>query len=221
MATKEYEFSVILSGIPDLTDEVLDRLYEAGCDDAMFGERDGVTFADFTRQADSLREAVITAIRDVQKAGIGARVVHVEPDEFVTMSEIARRLEVTREGVRKWVLGARGPGRFPPPAGHLSQKSPLWRWTDVVNWFRTSVPERADRGVGAKPQSGARRVAHAAKGKPTSKTKATSPPRSAHLGNVVFVESATDVAALNAALDLLRYVGSERAVGLLEEVAGR
>ncbi len=131
----EYEFTLILSGIEELTREVLDAFYEAGCDDAMIGIRDGIAFADFCRESASLQEAVLSAIRDVERTG--ARVEHVEPDELVTMSEIARRLDITREGVRKRVTGERGPGNFPVPVGNLTQRSPLWRWSDVVAWHQT------------------------------------------------------------------------------------
>jgi hypothetical protein len=137
MAKQAYEFTLILSGVPALTREVLDALYEAGCDDALIGMRDGIPYADFCREADSFPQALLSAIRDVEAAGVGAKVEHVEPDELVTMSEIARRLRLSREGVRKRVAGMRGPGNFPPPAGSLTQRSPLWHWTDVIRWHQT------------------------------------------------------------------------------------
>src|SRR5262249_48126794 len=142
MAKQDYEFTLILSGVPELSREVLDAFYEAGCDDALIGMRDGVAYAEFCREADSFREAVLSAIGDVESAGVGALVEHVEPDGVVSMSEIARRLHVTREGVRKWVAGQRGPGNFPPPVGSLTKHSPLWRWTDVVQWHQTKLGEQ-------------------------------------------------------------------------------
>jgi hypothetical protein len=58
----------------------------------------------------------------------------VSPEfEFVTLAEIGRRCGVTRESVRLWASGKRGPGDFPlavAAAGH----SKLWRWSDVVTW---------------------------------------------------------------------------------------
>src|ERR1700728_3856350 len=114
MAKQEYEFTLILSGVTELNRQVLDAFYEAGCDDALIGMRDGVAYAEFCRESDSFREAVLSAIGDVESAGVQATVEHIEPDEFVTMSEIARRLHITREGVRKRVAGERGPGKFPP-----------------------------------------------------------------------------------------------------------
>ena len=87
MAKQEYEFTLILSGVPALTPEVLDAFYEAGCDDALIGMRQGIAYADFCREADTIREAARSAVRDVEAAG--ATVEHIESDEFVTLSEIA------------------------------------------------------------------------------------------------------------------------------------
>jgi hypothetical protein len=134
-----YTFTLILAGIQEVTDEVEDALFEAGCDDALLGSRDGVVFLDFEREASSAREAVLSAIADVAKSGIGARVARVEPDEFVTMAEIARRANRSRENIRQLVAGLRGPGDFPPPVANLKQKSPIWRWADVEAWLRQKM----------------------------------------------------------------------------------
>jgi hypothetical protein len=191
MAKQEYEFTLILSGVSELTREVLDALYESGCDDALIGMRDGTAYAEFCREADSFQQAVLSAIRDVEAAGLGIRVEHVEPDELVTMSEIARRLRITREGVRKRVAGLRGPGGFPPPAGSLTQRSPLWHWTDVVRWHQEKFPkeqvETLDFGFGA-----------------------------ADVDSVLTLGAET--AALNAALDLRKRVPLEAAVKLLRDL---
>jgi hypothetical protein len=82
MAKQEYEFTLTLSGVPELTRDVLDAFYEAGCDDALIGIRDGVAYADFCREADSRQDAVLSAIRDVEMAGV--KVLRVEPDELTT-----------------------------------------------------------------------------------------------------------------------------------------
>jgi hypothetical protein len=80
-----YDFTLILSGVPELTDAVCDALFEAGCDDAVLGQRDGVVFLDFGREADSAQAAILSAIAAVEGAGIGAQVVRVEPDDLVTI----------------------------------------------------------------------------------------------------------------------------------------
>ena len=77
-AKPKHGFTLILDGVPDLTPEVLDRLFEAGCDDALISRCDGQVSMDFDRVALTLREAITSAIQDIQKAGIGARVVRIE-----------------------------------------------------------------------------------------------------------------------------------------------
>jgi len=58
-----------LSG-PDVVedDELIDRLYGAGCNDATFGSRYGTQYAAFTREAPSFGEAVVSAIADIRRA---------------------------------------------------------------------------------------------------------------------------------------------------------
>lgn len=71
-----YEFTLILED--DLTDEMANRLYEAGCDDATIGRQGGRTMAMFDREGRSYESAVSTAVRDVNKAGY--KVLSVERD---------------------------------------------------------------------------------------------------------------------------------------------
>jgi hypothetical protein len=73
-----HSFTLILDGITDLTPEVTDRLFEAGCDDGTPWRRDQTVGIDFDRDAPTLVEAVNSAVRDVRRAGIGAMVVRVE-----------------------------------------------------------------------------------------------------------------------------------------------
>ena len=76
----KHEFTLHLSGVPDLTPEISDALYEAGCDDGMPSKSDGQISIDFIRSAPSMQDAVVSAIRDVERAGIGARVIRFVPD---------------------------------------------------------------------------------------------------------------------------------------------
>jgi hypothetical protein len=130
---KTYSFTLVLADVPEITGQVEDSLFEAGCDDTLLGNRDGVTYLDFDREASSLKEAIQSAIRDVFKAGF--RAIRIEPDDLVNAAEIARRVKRTRESIRQIVTGARGPGGFPPPVSSVTNTSPLWRWTEVAKWF--------------------------------------------------------------------------------------
>ena len=132
-----YTFTLILTGP---VDEKLDDLYDAGLDDALIGEIDGVPYAEFDREAENLRVAIGSAMHDVATVD-GIEVERVEPDDLVTAAEIAQRLGRTRESVRLLIAGKRGPGDFPAPATHLRDRNRLWRWTDVARWAGVLTPE--------------------------------------------------------------------------------
>lgn len=127
----EYSFQLTIRG--ELNDERLDRLFEAGCDDATFSTKGDLTFAEFDRDATTLVEAVTSAIRSVEGVD-GFEVLHIDPDELVWAAEIAERAGRTRQNVDQLIRGLRGPGGFPPPASHAT-RNPLWRWSEVEGWF--------------------------------------------------------------------------------------
>ncbi len=74
----EHEFTLIIDGIPELNSEVMDALFEAGCDDATVMMHAGQISIGFDRSAPTMRDAIVSAILDVRKANIGATVVRVE-----------------------------------------------------------------------------------------------------------------------------------------------
>ena len=74
----KYEFSLILKGSPELTEEIADELFEAGCDDGTPGTCEGVFSIDFHRQADSLEAAINSAIQNVKSAGYEVERVEIE-----------------------------------------------------------------------------------------------------------------------------------------------
>jgi hypothetical protein len=65
--------------------------------------RDGIVSVGFDRTAPSLREAITSAIRDIESAGIGARVVLVED---VTSGTEPQAKLVSEVGSLNSVLGA-------------------------------------------------------------------------------------------------------------------
>jgi hypothetical protein len=146
--SKEYEFTLLLAEIKELTPAALDALYEAGCDDATFGSQGRRIYATFTRRAMSLKDAVLSAIRDVRNAGVEVR--RVDDDDLVSPSEIARRIERSRQLVHQYVTGERGPGDFPPPAARVKERAPLWSWSEVALWLAANgleEHEAADDGL--------------------------------------------------------------------------
>jgi hypothetical protein len=173
---KTFDFTLILSGQPEPTEEMAEALIEAGCDDALLGSHCGMITLDFRRESDSLRAAITAAIRDVLRADLGLRVVRVAPDELVTASEVAARLGRSKELIRLYATGKRGSGGFPPPITAVGKKTLLWRWLDIVEWMLTKNTGRETKG-----------------GKDT------------HDFDTQSVEDARTIGAVNAALELGRY----------------
>lgn len=130
----EYDFTLILSGINDFDEAQIDALMEAGCDDATVAQRDGRVYMKFSREASSMMDAIISAICDIRKAKIGADVLRVDSCNLVTLAEIARRLNQSRQWVDNYARGKRGDGSFPPPACNLADGYPLYYWCDVSYW---------------------------------------------------------------------------------------
>lgn len=137
MASKEYVLTLLLKGQAKLTAELEDQLFEAGCDDATLSFQWGGLRLAFMRAANSLEEAVITAIRDVESIEESVWVVSVEPSDNVSQAEIARRLQVSREYVRLLINGERGDGNFPPPISGTSAQNTHWSWIDVLHWWQS------------------------------------------------------------------------------------
>src|SRR5438132_12444899 len=83
-----YNFTLILSGIAELTPALAGALYAATHGDIELNLRDGVAFLEFERTASSLREAIITAIHEVETADVSIRVVRVESEAANTIAKI-------------------------------------------------------------------------------------------------------------------------------------
>jgi hypothetical protein len=80
----KYEFTVVLQGSPELTDELADKLFAAGCDDGTPGMGSGVTVIDFHREAESLEAALWTAIAQVNSVGESVARVEIDAASLAT-----------------------------------------------------------------------------------------------------------------------------------------
>ena len=87
-----HNFTLVVAGVRELTAELADTLYEATHGDIELNMRDGVAYLDFQRAAATLRDAVTSAIRDVESAGAGVRVVRVESETANTIAKINAQL---------------------------------------------------------------------------------------------------------------------------------
>ncbi|MCK1392055.1 hypothetical protein [Bradyrhizobium sp. 1] len=129
---KKFEFSIIASGLDPAAEDFEQRFYDAGCDDAAIAFQKGHIIVDFTREATSVSEAIVTAVRDVKAAG--ARVDRVEPDPLVSLSDIAARSGMTRAAMTQYSKGQRAKN-FPSPVARVTSDSPLWDWATVAKWL--------------------------------------------------------------------------------------
>jgi len=141
MTIADHNFKLLLANIDVEDDDTFDALVEAGCDDALFGVIDGVPFAEFDREAPTFTGAVASAVQDIITAVPGASIVRIEPDSFVSLVTIGERLGLSREVVRLYAKGGRGPGGFPAPIHYVDAKTRLWHWPSVLEWFRHHRPE--------------------------------------------------------------------------------
>ena len=83
-----YRFTLPLSGFDELSDDAFGRLMAAGCDDALIGCTAGEWSAEFDREAPTLAEAVLSAVRDVEAAAVeGLAIEGVQADDPGELTE--------------------------------------------------------------------------------------------------------------------------------------
>lgn len=140
MNTTSHNFTLVLhtdANEDEFLDEIADALIEAGWDDATFSVRYGVPQAEFTREARSLKDAVVMAIGQ-SEAVPGVEVARIEFDQMLTASAIAERTGRSRQNVQQWISGERGPGEFPGPVSSVVGAS-VWQWTTVARWLQEKM----------------------------------------------------------------------------------
>jgi len=109
----------------------VEQLFADGCDDALIGiGQHGRLALDFTREASSAGEAVLSALTDVQRIVPGARLIEASPD-FVGLTDIANILGFSRQNMRKLLVKS-GP-TFPLPVH--DGKPAIWHLARILDWF--------------------------------------------------------------------------------------
>ncbi len=129
----EYRFTLRFSLPSDMSDmnEIAERLYGGGCADALIGVgHPGRVALDFTREASSARDAVMTAIADVTRAIPGALLVEAAPD-LVGVTDVADLVGCSRQNIRQLMLSS--PGSAPCPV-HEGRQA-LWHLHPLLDWL--------------------------------------------------------------------------------------
>lgn len=129
---REFEFSIVASGLDRTEDGFESRFYDHGCDDATVSFQKGHIILDFAREADTFEAAIESAIQDVRAAG--ATVNRVEPDPLVSLSDIALRTGMSKAAISNYAQEKRGYG-FPSPVCRVTSTTPLWSWSAVAEWM--------------------------------------------------------------------------------------
>jgi len=135
---KLHRFTIVVS--TNATDEQIDAIFEQSGGDLGVGgnPRTGTGYVTVDRRAGSLAEAIDTALHDVESVGL--RPVRIASEDYVTLGEIADRIGRSREAVRLWATGRKGPGGFPPPINPGENRgTTIYSWAEVAPWLREKM----------------------------------------------------------------------------------
>jgi hypothetical protein len=141
---RTYEFSLTVHGQPEgLSDgdrflDLAERIYGAFEGDVEVEMSRGVVYLRITREAVSMAEAIRFSVRALE--GLGLRAARFGPESLVSASQIAARLNLSRERVSQLLHS----GALPTPVAALDERSPMYRWADIVG--RLAETERVDAG---------------------------------------------------------------------------
>lgn len=128
----KYEFELIfrLPQSSDDPDSYIDKLYEAGCDDALVSiGKKGVIALNFTRESIDAEKALTSAIKDIKRAIPEAELIEASPD-YVSITDIAEILGHSRQNARNLLLSN---SETPSPI-HTGSPS-IWHLSEVLNWI--------------------------------------------------------------------------------------
>jgi hypothetical protein len=131
----EYDFTLKYQLAADDSDhdEIVERLAEAGCDDATIGVgQPGRIALVFAREGTSALGALMSALADVKRAVPSARLVEAAPD-FVGLTDVADVAGVSRQNMRKLMLSHAADFPIPVHEGNPS----VWHLWDVLAWLNT------------------------------------------------------------------------------------
>ena len=79
---KTFDFTVVLAGKDNLSEDDAEKLFETGCDDGTPGVSNRVAMIHFSRDAVSFQEAIVSAKADVERAGFEVARVEIGASEI-------------------------------------------------------------------------------------------------------------------------------------------
>jgi len=82
---KTYEFDLVLSDVSEISDDLADDLFAAGCDDGTPASSKGIAWVHFHREGKSLESAIQSAITQVQSCGLSVAKVELDADAAIAL----------------------------------------------------------------------------------------------------------------------------------------
>ncbi len=124
-------------------DELVERLGAAGCDDALVGlGQPGRIALEFTREAESAEEALVSALANVKTAIPSAKLIEAAPD-FVGLTDVAQAVGVTRQNMRKLMITYAT--SFPTPVHEGS--ATVWHLADILAWLQAKGTYKLEQAL--------------------------------------------------------------------------
>ncbi|AWW34712.1 XRE family transcriptional regulator [Mannheimia varigena] len=127
-----YHFSILIRDTEKTTENLEDRLFEAGCDDALICFYNQSVYLEFDREAETAHAAIQSAIENIRQAGFSDLVL--QEAGVSSLSEIAARTGLTRAAISNYANGKRAKD-FPKPLYGVASGSALYSWKEVANWL--------------------------------------------------------------------------------------
>ena len=84
---RTWSFTLHVGNATEMTEELANRLYEAGCRDSSPSSSNGLVEVSFDREAESLETAIRSAVADVLKAGLVTGRVEIDHEELSEWSK--------------------------------------------------------------------------------------------------------------------------------------
>lgn len=125
-----YHFTIVIRDARADISGLEDKLFAAGCDDALVCSYNQAVYLEFDRVADSVEQAITTALANIREAGFVQLVV--QEAGVASLAEMAERAGMTRAALSLYAKNKRGDGYFSTPVYGLASGSALYPWPEVA-----------------------------------------------------------------------------------------
>lgn len=143
MNTFDFTLKFSITDASENPESYIEALEKEGCTDALVGVgHTGRIALNFTRDAPNANEAILSAIKDVEKAIPHAKLIEATPD-LVGLSDIAQVLSFSRQYMRKFMLN--NISSFPAPTHE--GKTALWHLSKILVWLKQEGKYSVDEAL--------------------------------------------------------------------------